>query len=156
MATINYTSNSGNRGGYCFCNKMMPLPSSLLLVATILAMSLHQVTARTWLEIVEPDAMYKVDRVGYKRITVSEFNPFRYTQSPTISPAPSDAPTQMPSVSPTKMPTTSPTMNPTATPTMFPTAPPTTDFYVKEPKDPDRGTYYRIIEHSMRIFANSR
>jgi len=129
---INSAASSGN----C-CRRL--LRSNLLLVAVILATSIHDVTARTWLDVVVPKEMYAADRIGYKRIRVSEYDPF--VESPTISPAPTDEPTRMPSKSPTAVPTTSPTFNPTATPTLSPTAAPTTEFYVKEPKDPERGYF---------------
>ena len=106
-------------------------------LATIVLLP-NAVEARTWLELVKDKDLTVKDRIRFKRVVVSENDPFFFTQMPTRSPVPSDMPSDAPSFQPTINPTASPSEAPTKTPTTSPTAAPTTEFYVREPKDPDK------------------
>ena len=106
-------------------------------LATIVLLP-NAVEARTWLELVDSKDLTNKDRIRAKRIVVKESDPFFFTQMPTRSPVPSDVPSDAPSFEPTINPTASPSEAPTKTPTTSPTEAPTTEFYVREPKDPDK------------------
>ena len=110
----------------------------LLSVLATIAFRPNAAEARTWLEVVNSKDLGKRDRIGMRRSTLSEIDPFFFTEMPTSSPAPSDLPSEAPSFSPTNYPTTSPSAAPTRTPTFSPTAAPTTEFFVRQPKDPEK------------------
>ena len=110
----------------------------LLSVLATIAFRPNAAEARNWLEVVDYKNLEKRDRIGTRRSTLREIDPFFFTQMPTSSPVPSDFPSEAPSFSPTNNPTASPSAAPTRTPTLSPTAAPTTEFFVRQPKDPEK------------------